>query len=432
EATAQDDSEGGILANKEIRIINLGPIINHSGVDYAPTISADGKTLFYVSNKPGSIKTDDDDLSHDFWVAKKADRLDTVFNQPYNLDPSNNMGLNGVNTVLNEGAASVAADRQTLYFTACNRPDGLGSCDIYKTSIQGDQWGRPVNLGRNVNSKNFDSQPTIAPDQSRIYYVSTRQGPNSDGEEDVKNFDIWYSDYDFDLEEWGASKNLTAINTSGRDVSPFIAADGVTLFFASDGHKPNYGGQDFYVTRYDPSTDSWSKPENIGTPINTENDEQFITLPASGDIIYFSSNREDLRGAQGSLDVYMAFVPSFFKAVSLAGTVRDECTGEFIPARISIRNPITGELYSDELNEGHQTFEKIITNDWYGDPKDNNKYINLEITAEHPSYGKRTIVQKIEKPEQTSKAGEEGAIALEYNVDITLGNRPVLKANVDM
>ncbi len=431
-AAAQDDSDGGILANKEIKIINLGPIINHSGVDYAPTISADGKTLFYVSNKPGSIMTEDGELSHDFWVAKKADRMDTVFNQPYNLDPSNNMGLNGVNTVLNEGAASIAADRQTLYFTACNRPDGLGSCDIYKTSIQGDQWGRPVNLGRNVNDKGFDTQPTITPDQSRIYFISTREGPNSDGELDVKNYDIWYSDYDFDLEEWGKAKNLTALNTPGREESPFIAADGSTLFFASDGHKPNYGGRDFYVARYDQSADTWSKPENIGAPINTENNEQFITLPASGDIIYFSSTREDLRGAQGSLDIYMAFVPSFFKAVSLAGTVRDECTGEFIPARISIRNPITGELYSDELNEGHQNFEKIITNDWYGDPKDNHKYINLEITAEHPSYGKRTIVQKIEKPDQTSKAGEAGAIALEYNVDITLGNKPVLKANVDM
>ena len=431
DAAVQDD-EGGILANKEIRIINLGPVINHPGVDYAPTISADGKTLFFVSDKPGSIKTDDDDLSHDFWVAKKGDRMDTVFNQPYNLDPSNNMGLNGVNTILNEGAASVAADRQTLYFTACNRPDGLGSCDIYKTSIQGDQWGRPVNLGRNVNAKNFDSQPTISPDQSRVYFVSTREGPNSDGEEDVKNFDIWYSDYDFDLEEWGKAKNLTAINTPGRDVSPFIAADGVTLFFASDGHEPNYGGQDFYITRYDPGTDSWSKPENIGAPINTENDEQFITLPASGDIIYFSSTREDLRGAQGSLDIYMAFVPSFFKAVNIAGTVKDECTGEFIPARVSIRNPITGEVYTDELNEGHQTFEKIITNEWYGDPKDNNKYINLELTAEHPSYGKRTIVQRIEKPETTSKAGEENAIALEYNVEITLGEKPEIKANVDM
>lgn len=431
EAVAQDDSDGGILSNKQIKIINLGPIINDPGVDYAPTISADGKTLFYVSDKPGSIKNEDDDFSHDFWVAKKADRMDTVFNEPYNLDPSNNMGLNGVNTVLHEGAASIAADRQTLYFTACDRPDGLGNCDIYRTSIQGDQWGRPVNLGRNVNNKNFDSQPTITPDQSRIYFVSTREGPNSDGEEDVKNFDIWYSDYDFDLEEWGKAKNLEAINTPGRDVSPFIAADGVTLFFASDGHEPNYGGQDFYYTRYDAGTDTWMKPQNIGTPINTENDEQFITLPASGDIIYFSSQREDLRGAQGSFDIYMAFVPSFFKAVSIAGTVLDECTGEFIPARVSIRNPITDELYTDELNDGHRQFEKIVTNDWYGDPKDNNKYINLEITAEHPSYGKRTIVQRIDKPEQTNDQSKEGEIALEYNFEVTLGNRPVITPDVE-
>jgi outer membrane protein OmpA-like peptidoglycan-associated protein len=431
EAVAQDDSDEGILSNKQIKIINLGPIINDPGVDYAPTISADGKTLFYVSDKQGSIKNEDDDFSHDFWVAKKADRMDTIFNDPYNLDPSNNMGLNGVNTVLHEGAASIAADRQTLYFTACDRPDGLGNCDIYRTSIQGDQWGRPVNLGRNVNNKNFDSQPTITPDQSRIYFVSTREGPNSDGEEDVTNFDIWYSDYDFDLEEWGKAKNLEAINTPGRDVSPFIAADGVTLFFASDGHEPNYGGQDFYYTRYDAGSDTWMKPQNIGTPINTENDEQFITLPASGDIIYFSSQREDLRGAQGSFDIYMAFVPSFFKAVSIAGTVLDECTGEFIPARVSIRNPITGELYTDELNDSHREFEKIVTNDWYGDPKDNNEYINLEITAEHPSYGKRTIVQRIDKPGITNDAGEEGEIALEYNFEVTLGNRPVITPDVD-
>lgn len=430
ETTAQENSEGGILANKQIRIINLGPVINHPGVDYAPTISADGKTLFYVSNRPGSIKTADDELSHDFWVAKKKNRLDTLFEAPYNLDPSNNMGLKGVNTVLNEGAASIAADRQTLYFTACNRDDGFGSCDIYKTSIQGDQWGRPVNLGRNVNSKNFDSQPSIAPDQSRVYFTSTRQGPNSNGDDVIENADIWYSDYDFDLEEWSPAKNLEVLNTKGRDVSPFIAADGVTLFFASDGHTPNYGGQDFYLTRFDASTNTWSKPENIGAPINTADDEQFITLPASGDIIYFSSKREDLAGEQGSFDIYMAFVPSFFKAVSITGTVKDECTGEFIPARVSIRNPITGEVYTDELNEGHQTFEKIITNDWYGDPKDNHKFIDLEITAEHPSYGKRTIVQRIEKPEQTSDAKEEGAIALEYNAVITLGEKPVLKADI--
>ena len=78
EATAQDGG-GGILGDKKIRIINLGPVINHDKVDYAPTISADGKTLYYVSNKEGSIVNENGNLSHDFWVAKKDNRLDTVF-----------------------------------------------------------------------------------------------------------------------------------------------------------------------------------------------------------------------------------------------------------------------------------------------------------------------------------------------------------------
>lgn len=430
EATAQDGG-GGILGDKKIRIINLGPVINHDKVDYAPTISADGKTLYYVSNKEGSIVNENGNLSHDFWVAKKDNRLDTVFQKPFNLDPSNALGVNGVNTPLNEGAASIAADRQSLYFTACNRPDGLGSCDIYKTTIDGDKWARPVNLGRNVNSKNFDSQPSIAPDQSRIYFISTRPGPNSDGKDVVANYDIWYSDFDDDTEEWKPAQNLSAINTKGRDVSPFIAADNVTLFFASESHSPNFGGQDFYVTRYDPSTKSWSKPENMGEPINTSEDEQFISLPASGDIIYFSSKRTDLPGYSGELDVFMAFVPSFFKAVNLTGTVVDECSGEFITSTIMIKNPITGKIFHDSLTTLKPRFERIVTNDDYGDPKDSIKYINFEITAQNPKYGKKTVIQRVDKPKITNNQDEAGKIEDEIKVTIPLGQRPILSADIE-
>lgn len=431
EATAQDGGGGGILGDKKIRIINLGPVINHDKVDYAPTISADGKTLYYVSNKPGSVVDGDDKPTHDFWVAKKDNRLDTVFQKPFNLDPSNKLGVNGVNTPLNEGAASIAADRQSLYFTACNRPDGLGSCDIYKTTIDGDKWARPVNLGRNVNSKNFDSQPSISPDQSRVYFISTRPGPNSDGKDVIANYDIWYSDFDDDTEEWKPAQNLTAINTKGRDVSPFIAADNVTLFFASDGHSPNFGGQDFYVTRFDPSSKTWSKPENMGEPINTSEDEQFISLPASGDIIYFSSKRTDLPGYSGELDVFMAFVPSFFKAVNLTGTVVDECSGDFISAAITIKNPITGKILHDSLTTLKPRFERIVTNDDYGDPKDSIKYINFEITAENPKYGKKTVIQRVDKPKITNNSDEAGKIDDEIKVTIPLGQRPILSADIE-
>jgi len=425
------EGQSNIIASRRIRIINLGPVVNWQGLDYAPTISADGRTLYFVSNRPGSKLTPDGKPSHDFWAAKKLERLDSVFFQPYNIDTTTNYGRLGVNTELNEGVASISADGRTLYFTGCNRPDGIGDCDIYKTTIEGDRWGRPVNLGKNINSEVFDSQPSIAPDQSRLYFVSTRKGPNSDGRNVPKNFDIWYSDWDYDLEEWKPAKNLEAINTKGREVSPFIAADNQTLFFASDGHKPNYGGLDFYVTRYDPVTKTWSTPENLGEPINTKEDEMFITLPASGDILYFSSRRTDIPSYQGDYDIFMAFVPTFFRAVNVAGTVVDECTGEFIPAKIEIKNPITGRIYNDSLNLQRTKFEYVVTNSDYGEGKDAADRVQLEISAFNPKYGKRSVFQEVIKPKKTDDPEEAKKFADEINVKILMGQRPVLTAEID-
>ncbi len=424
--------ESGILSNKNIRIINLGPIVNWEGVDYAPTISADGRILFYVSNRPGSkIHEETGDPSHDFWAARKQERLDTSFFKPYNIDTTTTLGKLGVNTVLNEGAASIAADRQTLYFTACERPDGIGDCDIYRTVIEGDSWGRPTNLGRNVNSKGFDSQPSIAPDQSRIFFISTREGPNSDGELIEENFDIWYSDWDPEMEEWLPAKNLEAVNTKGIEASPFIAADNQTLFFASNGWQPNYGDLDFYVCRYDYGNDTWSKPENLGRPLNTELREQFITLPASGDIIYFSSTREDLSGYQGSLDIFMAFVPTFFKTVIVKGVVVDKCSGENIPSFVSIKNPITGRMVTDSLDLEHTEFEIVVTNTDYGNPRDSIKYVDLEITAVNEKYGKTMKAQRVYKPSKTEETIEAGKPDTVINVTLTLGQSPVLGTEID-
>lgn len=423
---------GGIMGDKKIRIINLGPAVNYDGVDYAPTISADGKTLFYVSDRKGSVFNAEDKYnSHDFWYIKKENRLDTVFDAPINLDPSNDLGPAGVNTIYNEGAASIAADGQSLYFTGCERPDGLGSCDIYKTSIEGEKWSKPINLGKNVNSKYFDTQPAISADQSRLYFISSRPGPNSDGKFELKNCDIWYSDFDFDLEEWGPAKNLEELNTPGVEFSPFIGADGVTLFFASNGHKPNFGGTDFYVSRYDFKGNTWSTPDNLGEPINTDEDEAFISLPASGDIIYFSSKREDLDGFQGNLDVFMAFVPSFFKAVNLFGTVVDECSGEFIPAKITVKNTLTGKINEFEVTNEKQKFERIIVNEDYRKGDQEMEFVNFEITATNAQYGTTTMIQKIEKPGITNDENEANKVDIEYDVKLTLGQKPVLAAQVN-
>jgi len=429
-ADVSQDDQKSILDNSRIRIINLGPIINHEGVDYAPTISADGKTLFYVSNRPGSRLTSKGDLSHDFWAAKKNDRLDTVFFNPYNIDTITGLTYMNVNTDLNEGASSIAADRQSLFFTGCDRPDGLGSCDIYQSTIEGDKWSRPINLGKNVNSDNFDTQPSISPDKKRLYFISTRKGPNSDGKPKLVNADIWYSDYDDDAEEWLPAQNLEALNTDGQEFSPFIAADNQTLFFSSNGHKNSVGGMDFYYSRFDPATNTWQRPTNLGAPINTKDDEMFITLPASGDIIYFSSRRTDLKGFQGDLDVFMAFVPSFFKAVNLIVTVVDECSGEFIPAKITTKNALINRVVVDSVTFNKPEFEVIISNNDYGNPKDSLEFVDIEILAENPKYGKKVLTQRIERPGITENP-DEADKPDEVRVKLTLGQRPVIAAEID-
>ena len=425
----KQDAQKSILDNQRIRIINLGPVVNHPGVDYAPTVSADGRTLFFVSNRVGS-RENNKGPSHDFWATTKKERLDTIFTIPYNIDTLTGLDYLNVNTIYNEGAASIAADRQSLYFTACDRPDGYGNCDIYFSKIEGDKWGRPVNLGPNVNSDNFDSQPSISADNRRLYFVSSRKGPNSDGKPKLENMDIWYSDRDQDTDEWLPAQNLTCVNTSKQEFTPFIAADGVTLFFASNGHKPLVGGLDFFKTTLDLATGTCTKPENLGEPINTKDDEMFISLPASGDIIYFSSRRTDLPGSQGDLDVFMAFVPSFFKAVNLITTVVDECSGEFIPAKITVRNPITNRIVHDELTFSKQNNETIIGNADYGNPKDSLEFVDIEITAENPKYGKKTVVQRVERPSVTENP-DEAAKPDEIRIKITLGQRPVLTPDIE-
>ncbi len=428
--TLQDEDDKNVFKNtKRIKIYNLGPVVNYKGLDYAPTISADGKTLYYVSDRPGSKLESDGNGSHDFWAAKKENRLDTVFFKPFNIDTTTNFGERGVNTILNEGVASIAADKQSLYFTGCNRADGLGDCDIYKTTIEGDKWGLPVNLGPNVNSKYWDSQPAISPDQRRIYFASSRPGPNSNGKGDVDNIDIWYSDFDDNTEEWLPAKNLEQVNTKDQDWSPFISADNQTLFFASNGLKPSVGGLDFYYTKTEDGT-NWSKPLNLGEPINTKADESFISLPASGDIIYFASERTDIPGYQGNYDIFMAIVPSFFKAVNLKIHVVDECTQENIPATITISNPITNRKISDSVTVYKKEIEMVVSNTDYGNPKDSIPFINFEISASNPKYGSASKVQRIDKPVITYKEEQAGTISDEVNVTISLGQRPILGTQI--
>lgn len=376
------------------RIRNIGSICNSSELEYAPTITADGRTLYYVSNRPNGIG------GHDFWYTTKAERLDTIFADPINLGRP-------INTELNEGVASIAADGQTIFFTGCNRPDGLGDCDLYEAELEGTEWKNVRNVSE-INSPYWDSQPSISSDGKTLYFVSNRPGALG-GEGDA---DIYYATLSADG-KWSAPMNLgPPLNTKEREDSPFIIAGSGALYFSSAGHGGE-GGLDFFVAKRQ-SDGTWALPTNLGKPFNTKQDERFITLPAAGDIVYFSSAREDMPNS-GQLDVFMGLLPPVTITVLVTGRVYDMCTQGNLPADLTFVDAATGETLNvskTNIATGVYSFVINVTG----------KAMSIKATGVSPGYPQ--ISETIEVPETKSY--------LEIRRDFPVGEQPVLSATYDI
>jgi len=262
---------------------NLGQAINSPMPEYSPTLTADEYTLIFTRKIPTEDRPGHSEMfQEDFFISRRS------YDQWLSAE---NLG-SPINTGRNEGAQSLTPDGQHLFFTACNRPGGFGSCDIYYSQWMGHDWSTPQNLGHTINSHVWDSQPSVSSDGLRLFFASARPGG-------LGEMDLWYSKKN-DSGEWGVPQNLGAtINTSGREMSPFIHADGKTLYFASNGHT-GMGGLDLFVSRID-AAGSWSAPVNLGYPINTFADEFSLIVGASGTYAYFAS---DFHEGFGDTDLY--------------------------------------------------------------------------------------------------------------------------------
>ncbi len=253
--------------------VDIGSAINSEFDEYSPSLTADEETIFFTRKRrrsPASIYGASE--YEDIYYSRKADG---------EWQPAENIGA-PVNTSRNEGFLSISADGQHLFFTACNRPDGVGSCDIYYARRKGDSWSTPVNMDVPVNSWYWDSQPSATADGKTLYFTSSRGGGFG-----LK--DIWKTQFQSDS-TWSRPVNLgPVINTTGSEISPFISPDNRTLFFASDGHT-GMGGFDLFYSRRN-EDGSWSKPLNLGYPINTHKDEFSLFIGAGGREAYFASRK---------------------------------------------------------------------------------------------------------------------------------------------
>jgi len=316
--------------------VSLDETVNTDADEYWPTLTADEETLIFTRQTlsdpdagevPGNYR-------EDFYVSRMENG---------NWSIASFMG-EPLASEQNEGAPSITPDGRKIYFTACNREDGFGSCDIYAAKRTGDSWSEPQNLGTPVNTHSWEAQPSVSADGRTLYFASNRSGGKG-------NMDIWKSTKEDDG-SWSDPVNLgDVINTPGNEMSPFIHLDGRTLYFASDGH-PGMGGMDLFVS-FRAEDGQWSEPENLGYPINTYHDEIGLIINASGDMAYFASDRMEGRGKD--IYVFELHPEARPREVSyMKGTVYDSETRRRLHARFEIIDIETAEIemeaWSDENN----------------------------------------------------------------------------------
>lgn len=302
---------------------NMGAAINSEDPEYYPCLTADGRILLYTRllRDPEAFKG----KNEDFFVSRYEDGA---------WQPSR--PLHEINTLFNEGAPSISADGRVLVFTACEimgdygpGRKGFGSCDLFIARRVGNRWSQPENLGQPVNSKFWETQPSLSPDGNTLYFVrgrQTRQG--------IQDQDIYVTRRLAD-DTWSRPEPLPpAINTQGKEESVMIHPDGETLYFASNGH-PGMGGMDLFVSRKD-ANGQWQQAENLGYPINTHNDENSLHVGPDGEIALFASDRE---GGFGGLDLYSFTLPKSVRPVPVTyaeGVVVDDLTGKPVEARLEL------------------------------------------------------------------------------------------------
>lgn len=320
--------------------VNFNPVlvqnVSTAGRDeYLPIISPDNELIFYTREFEYQAKGDlMTQTIQEFCEASRASAKEPFSNgkpmpKPFNIGPK-------------YGGASISLDNKEMYVCACAKEANYWNCDLFMTKydiqeVEGKKkyiWSDLVNLGPNINgTQTWEAQPSLSADGNTLYFASARQGGYG-------GMDLYYSERDEDG-NWGVAQNMgPVINSGGSDKSPFLHCDSRTLYFVSETsvERLGAGGFDIFFSKQDPKTGEWSKPKNIGYPINTAGDEEALIVSTDGNYGYFSSDQT--KGGVGKKDIFYFLMPTHAKpdkVVLMKGKINTDNIEEIKDAKLEVR-----------------------------------------------------------------------------------------------
>ena len=308
------NSEKYIKQPKYVIIKNAGKGVNSLFPDYAPVLNKDATKLYFTSRR----KNKSDKLALDGFY------YEDVYVSERNGDQDNwgeAKPVDEVNSPTHESAVFISYDEKRLYIYR-NVKNNHG--DLYVSEFKNGKWHSPKQLPEPINTKKyFEPSACESPDGKYLFFVSDRPGGYG-------GLDIYMSEKKADG-SWGEPVNLgPTINTPYNEDAPLLLGDGKTFFFASDGPK-SMGGFDVFKCEWKGGTE-FTKPENLGYPINTPGDDIYMMLTQDKRFVYVASERPE---SYGEKDIFIIDLePPLPDSTLLAEENNSEQTSTLKPVRI--------------------------------------------------------------------------------------------------
>ena len=336
---------------KDIFVRNMGGSLNTSHSEHSPVIASDDNYLLFTSRAENVTGGNADQYGEYYEDIFETRRSGTdAFEKPAPVP--------NINSKYHDAAIQLF-DNDTKLLLYRDENNG----DFYVSTRENGTWSSPKSIGSNINTSNYEGDAFITRDGQQLYYSTSHYSENGDK-------DIYVSQRDKNG-NWGKPKSLgKIINSNDDDDSPYLTADGKTMYFTSRGHN-SMGGYDVFVTHLDSVSRRWTKPQNMGYPVNTPDDDAYYRLSPDGSYAYLSSYR---MGGYGEKDIWTI---NYIRNVLMRGTVYDLRDNSIIPGvelvfsgqqadkkAISYRDvtkPVTGN-YEVNLLSG-RTYQISVTKD---------------------------------------------------------------------